>query len=442
MRVGFYETVITPPLGLEMAGYFSNRLAEGVIDDLYSRALVVSQGDNHVALLVTDLIHVPYHDVQKVRELVAARTPIPAANVMVAATHTHTGPTTAGRPGSRSNEEYMQTWAERSAEAVAQAFERRVPAKIGGGVGNLTGLSFNRRFWMKNGVVHTNPGIGNPDVVEPAGPIDTQVTVLRFDDLDGKPLGVLTNFSCHTDTVGGNKYSADWVGVAVRSIRRLVAELNGVDGEIDPNEFGVIVVNGACGEINHHDVFSPERRKQWPSMTQSIGVGLAAETIRVALGISPQNGEDQPVRSDSRMLELPRIPVDEWLKACEDALADERVGRMERVRAESALKAAERFRADDRATEDVEVQVLQIGPAAILGLPGEIFSESGLLFKSQAPQAFPMIANLANGSLGYIPSYRAYPEGGYESRSARLQPGSVEEMIAAGIQLARQGHVS
>ncbi len=435
LQVGFSETLITPPLGLEMAGYFSNRIADGIKDDLYARAITVSQGDQHVALVVVDLIHVQLEDVARVRSIVASRTPIPAENVMVAATHTHTGPVTSNRPGFTRDEAYMQTWAERSADAVCNAFAKRVEAKIGGGLGDLPGVSFNRRYWMKNGRVHTNPGAGNPEVLRSTGPIDTQVSVLRFDDMDGNPIGVLTNFACHTDTTGGTEYSADWVGYTVRSIRQLVGELGAVNKGADASDFGVVVLNGACGEINHHDVFSPGRKKRWPTMTRSIGVGLAAETVRVLLGIDPQ--ESEIVGSKSTQVTLGRLPLDQRIAECKEALADERTGRMERTRAESFLKSADKLPKDESLTVDAEVQLLQIGPAAILSLPGEIFSESGQVFKEQAPQAFPMIANLANGGMGYIPPYRAYREGGYETRSAWLQPGSIEEMVAAGVNLAR-----
>ena len=102
------------------------------------------------------------------------------------------------------------------------------------------------------------------------------------------------------------------------------------------------------------------------------------------------------------------------------------------------LAIADRLAKGEPPTVNAEVQVFQLGPAAILGLPGEIFSESGLIFKAQAPQAFPMVANLANGALGYVPPYRAYHEGGYETRSAWVKPGSIEQMVATGVDLAQQ----
>src|SRR5690625_4015361 len=102
-----------------MAGYFSNRLADAVKDDLYSRAMVVSDGDTHAALVVTDLMHAPKQDIDRVRQLAANKTDIPAENIMIAATHTHTGPVS--RLGKLRDEDYMLSWAEKTTEAICQA---------------------------------------------------------------------------------------------------------------------------------------------------------------------------------------------------------------------------------------------------------------------------------------------------------------------------------
>lgn len=443
MQVGFGNQIITPPLGIEMAGYFSNRLASGVKDDLYSRAIVVSEGETHVAVVVTDLIHFPKDDAARVRALVAERTSIPADNVMVVATHTHTGPVT--RFGKLRDEDYMLTWAENTAEAVRIAFESRIEATVGGGIGELPGVAFNRRFWMNNGVVHTNPGRRNPNIIGPAGPADDEVIVLRFDDADGRPIGILTNFSCHTDTVGGTELSGDWVGVTERTIRSMLPHLFKDPSHIDVDNFGIIVMNGACGDINHIDAMDHNPNKNWPGMTEAIGGGLAAETLRVAMGIETTNpnGETdtQHVASASTQVGIQRIPFGDRIEQCKRAIEDDRVGRMEKTRAKSIVASAENQSPDvpeQALEEEVEVQVIQIGPAAILGLPAETFAESGIHFKENVPHAFGMIANLANGSLGYLPPIRAYREGGYETRSARYQPGSIDEMVSAGVNIAHQ----
>lgn len=410
-----------------MAGYFSARYAEGIKDDLYSRALVVSQDDTHVALVTTDLISILSEDVAAVRERVQERLGIPGSNVLIAASHTHTGPVTHRRPGTLRSDRYMELWADLTAGAVELAFRDRMEVTLGVGKGSLPGVAFNRRFFMKNGYVHTNPGLGNPDIIEPAGPADADVIVLRFDGPDGTPVGMLTGFACHCDTVGGNRFSADWVGVAAAKIREIMQP----QGSSRP--FGVMVINCASGDINHYNVKDPARRKRWPSFSEEIGMGLAGEAVRVAVSLTPE-AHDQ-VGTAVTDVGLQRMPVEEFLAKSKRAVEDPKVGRMERTRAEANLK---RTSYDEPEEFTQEVMCVRIGPALIMSGPGEMFTELGLRFKNAFPDAFAMVANLANGWLGYVPSARAYEEGGYEARSTRLQPGSGEALIDAGIALGEE----
>ncbi len=407
-----------------MAGYFTERFAEGIKDHLYSRALVLSEGDTHVALVTTDLISFMSQDLAAVRERVEKRLGIPGSHVFIAASHTHTGPVTRG---ALRNDGYMEQWAALTAGAVELAFRDRTEVTLGVGKGSLPGVAFNRRFFMKNGYVHTNPGVGNPDIIEPAGPEDSDVIVLRFDGPDGTPVGMLTSFACHCDTVGGNRFSADWVGVAAAKIREMMQP----KGTTRP--FGVMVINCASGDINHYNVNDPDRRKRWPSFTEEIGIGLAGESVRVAVSLSPKPCDQ--LGAASTEVKLQRMPVEEFLAKSKRALEDPRVGRMERTRAESNLK---RTSYDEPEEFTQEVMCVRTGPVLIMGGPGEMFTELGLRFKNAFPDNFAMVANLANGWLGYVPSARAYEEGGYEARSTRLQPGSGEALIDAGIALGKQ----
>lgn len=439
MRAGFGEAVVTPPLGLGMAGYFEERKATGVLDDLCSRALVVSNEATQAALVVTDIIHLPSADVDAARKLIKERTGIPCEHVLISATHTHTGPVTTAHPGFHRDERYMREWAERTADAVEQAFHNQVPVTVDAGKGSLPGVAFNRRYRMKNGYVHTNPGINNPDVVCAEGPTDSEVTVLRFNAPDGQPIGILTNFACHPDTVGGNRFSADWIGVAAERLRALIRPTSWlVESQNKAGvraRLGVIVLNGPCGNINHVDVSDPEQTKRVPTPTQKIGVGLADETARVAATLTSQTSDAIAVASTQ--LALPLMPVTEFQAASRRALADPRVGSMERRRAQANLDGVDFF-ADHRDSITVEILCLRIGDALIVSVPGELFCELGMHFKSSFPEAFPMVATLSNGYIGYIPTRAAYAAGGYEGRSTRLSPGSGEAIINAGIQLARQ----
>ena len=429
MQAGFGEVVITPPMGTGMAGYFRERLAEGIIDDLYSRALVVSQGDTHVAVVSTDLIAMLQEDVEAVKEQVHKRVGIPKTNVLIGASHTHTGPVVHRRPGFVRDEDYMRTWARLTAGAIEIAFRNRVDATLGVGKGLVPGVSYNRRFLMKNGYVHTNPGVGNPDIVKPAGPVDQEVTVLRFDGPDGVPIGVLAHFSCHCDTVGGNLFSADWVGVAAEKIRTALQP----KGATRP--FGVVVLNGASGDINQFNVNDPKRRQRWPSYKEEIGMAVAGEAVRVAVSLSPKPYEE--VGAAAKEITLERIPIEEFLENSRKALEDPKVGRMEKTVAEVNKQRAE-YHASQPDRFQQEIICVRIGPALITSGPGEMFTQLGLDFKAAFPDAYGMMANLSNGYLGYVPTAKAFEEGGYEPRSTRLKPGTGEAIVEAGIELGKK----
>ena len=97
LRVGAAAVVITPPVGTPMAGYYFERAAEGVHDDLFAKALVLEQGETKAALVSLDLISTPFGMVEAAREEIERATGIPGRNVMISATHAHTGPVLAGR---------------------------------------------------------------------------------------------------------------------------------------------------------------------------------------------------------------------------------------------------------------------------------------------------------------------------------------------------------
>jgi hypothetical protein len=193
LQCGVSELDITPSLGSTMPGYFNDRKSTGVIDRLYAKALVVDQDGSAVAFVVLDTILVPRRVVENVRARVGQLTAIPPERVMISATHTHTGPAVATTTFLNADEAYLDWLAVKAADAVVLAYRSRKEARIGFGAGHEEDIAFHRRFFMKDGTVRKNPGIGNPDIDRPAGPIDPQVGVIRIDDAEGRPMGVVTN---------------------------------------------------------------------------------------------------------------------------------------------------------------------------------------------------------------------------------------------------------
>ena len=92
MQAGVAVADITPPIGYRMCGYFNERLSTGVLNPLHAKALVLRQGDTRAAMVFCDLIGLSPEVSNGLREQVEREIGIPAANILLAATHSHTGP--------------------------------------------------------------------------------------------------------------------------------------------------------------------------------------------------------------------------------------------------------------------------------------------------------------------------------------------------------------
>ncbi len=433
LRVGAGSVKITPPVGIPVAGYYNVRLATGLHDELYAKALVLESGGARAALVACDLIALEQDVVEAARALIEKATGLPGEHVMISATHSHTGPLLnprflsliEGAPR-RAAERYRARLPSRIAEAVRLAETALRPARAWVHTGREETLSFYRRFLMKDGTVRFNPGKLNPDIVQPVGEPDPEVPVVYFDTPDGEPLATFVNFALHLDTVGGTQYSADYP----YTLARLLGKVKG------PGMLTLFTI-GAAGNINHIDVRSAEPQKGHAE-AQRIGTILAGEVVKSYARLRP--APTNPLRGASRPVQLPVPSLDAG--SVEKAQAKARLfGKpgappfLDMVAALRTLDIAD-FR---RQPLTAEVQVLALGDQiAWVGLPGEIFVELGVAIKKASPFPHSVVVGLANGSIGYVPTQKAFAEGGYEVISARCAPGCGELVADAAIRLLRE----
>jgi hypothetical protein len=419
-----YEAVITPPLGSSMPGHAGERKAAEVLDDLYAKALVIDSNGHVAALVVVDALYVQRIEVQKIRERISRHTPIPPERVMVSATHSHSGPPI--RPGfdGVDHPSYLNYMVERTADAVILAYNRRREARIGSGIGRAEGIAFNRRYWMKDGTVRTNPGFRHPDLVRPAGPADPELLVVRIEDTEGRPIGAVTNFACHTDTLGGGNLglSADYPGELSRLLKR---ELG--------SEAVCLFVQGASGNMNHYDFTKPKSIE--PGHYRVMGRKLADETMKVWRTIMPSQSGDLPISVRQAFFPIAyRLPTEAEADEAHRTLASEGATEKERYFAEHLLNMLN----DPEKTAMVEVQTFRLGELAVVGLPGEIFAEFGLRLKRHSSYKYTMINTLCNGSIqGYVCTKEAYVQGGYESklkRNHRIPSGAGDLFVEHALQ--------
>jgi len=437
LTAGAARVDITPPPGTPLAGYYSLRGAEGTHDPLFATAIVFEKDDVKVALVSLDLIGTTFGMVTESRKLIEEKTGIPGKHVMISATHSHTGPVLSdGRPRNEafggSNKlavDFMKGLPAKIAEAVQLADKNRTAARLLRGIGREEGLAFNRRFHMTDGTIGWNPGKKNPNIVKPAGATDPSVPVVLIESADGKrPLAVYVNFAMHLDTVGGMFYSADYPYTLTKA-------LSAVKGD----DFITAFTIGTAGDINHINVESALPQKGHGEAAR-IGTRLAAEVLRTFDKL--EVADDGPLKVSSMMVELPLAPVtpDELVSA-KAVMAKLTAGEKPAPKFIDQVQAFKAVDVSDRLAKpySVEVQVITLGKdLAWVSLPGEIFVELGLSIKNGSPYRQTMIAELANGAIGYVPSKVAYSQGNYEVISARCAAGSGEMLVEAALSQLRE----
>jgi neutral ceramidase len=420
---------ITPPVGTHLAGQFQDRIAESIHDPLYARALVLDDGTTGLAIVACDLLALKRPTVVQARELAAAQTGIPADHIMITASHTHTGPRTTDIFPCPADAEYLALLPRQLAGAVALAARSRQPARLAVGSGREATSTHNRRYLRRDGTAQMHPPKGDPSFVGPEGPADPEVGVIFANDDNGRLLGAMVNYTSHPIVVGHERaVSADYPGYLGRALQA-----------VKGHQAEVLFVNGALANVCPIDVADLGHREYGYAWAERVGNVVAAEALRVMETTDPL---------ETVVLRVARRTVDLAIREITAAqLAEARV-RLEQhdgmppvelaYAREALLLAEERRRA---AFVPAEVQVLAIGDAALVGIPGELFVEFGLEIKERSPFAHTYVAGLANGCVGYIPTRRAFLGGGYETRLARsskLTPEAGERLTAVALELLHE----
>jgi hypothetical protein len=421
-----------------MSGYFDERVSTGIKDPLHAKAVVFQQGDAKAALVFCDICYLSRDTVVKARAAASRLTGIPADHIAVAATHSHTGPLYYGamrdhfhdrsikRLGADPYEkvDYAAQLPHRIAQAIAQANGNVGPAAVHAGYVREGRLSFNRRYFMRDGSVRFNPGLQNPDIVRPAGPIDPEIGVLSFTRAGvAKPFAALAVFALHLDTTSGTKYSADYPKFAEDVLRESLG-----------GDFNLLFGAGTCGDINHIDVNAADVRK-----AEDIGRVLG-RTLASALS----GNHLKPIGAPA--LAVRTATVDVTLQSYSPQAMAEAEKNLDLIggRELPFLKQVETYKIASLGeyksrTLPLEVQAFRLSrDTAVVTLPSEIFVELGLAIKAASPFRTTIVVELANDSLAYIPTKKAFAEGSYEIVNSRVQPGAGEQLVEAAVRLLKE----
>lgn len=454
LRVGVAEVDITPPVGFPMAGYYHERLATGSKDPLKAKAVVFVGDKAQAAWVVCDLTGIATDLSQAVRQQAAKVTGIPVEHIIVSATHSHTAPdyTKAlyehlGKAPATPRTEYAGRLIDGIAQAIIKAKEAAAPVTLhAGSAEQKTPVSFCRRSVMRDGSVQTWVGLKHPQAVRLAAPIDPEIGLVRIDSVDGKPLGVLSNFALHLDTVGGLEWAGDYPYYIEQTLRQaLKSDVISLFG------------TGTCGDINHVDPTGQPRLK-----TDFIGNSLGETAAQSLAKLTAIEQPTLQVRRAVVPLPLQDVSPAEVQHAVQIVAAiqkGEKIAFLDHVTAYKHL-VLDQFRHREPnpqaapflswglshacknigETLPVEVQVITVGTdLAIVTLPGEVFVELGLAIKRASPFRTTFVVELANAvETIYIPTRSAAVGGGYEVTNSLVQPGSGELLVEAAIGLLRE----
>jgi hypothetical protein len=395
--------------------------SEGIHDRLYARALVLSHSADlgEAYALVSVDVCVLGEEMALAVQQGAARAGIPAAHVVIASTHTHSGPSTLGLLVPK-EESYAQELTGKLISVIADAARNLQPARIGVTSGREETISHYRRLLANDGHVVMNWEPYPPEhIVGPLGVADPEVGVVKVmaAGAPGEParvLALLFNHTGHPNVLSGDNYlfSADYPGLAAQLLEE---------------EFGGIALffNGALGSVDIDGL----RDRDWEGLDRT-GRALARGVSEAARTIVP--ADSLAIRGACTAYTLPgrRITDDEWrwaqevlaqtsgaVAAVADGVGDDYVAKLYQ-------------RLHDGGPRDLpaEQTCLALGDSALLTFPGELYTEIGQHVKERSPFKRTFIIGLANGYVGYIPTAKAIIEGGY-AEVTRLVDAAAEQVV-------------
>jgi neutral ceramidase len=364
LKAGASKHEITPTRPAWLAGYGArNKPSEGVHDPLFLTAIVFDDGNARLAMVSTDLCFVPMSVKEQIAPKVQAEASIPPDHLIMAATHTHSGPVTSGK---NVDAEWLESLGDKVVTAINEAALNMAPVEFSVGLGT-SDVGVNRRERKPDGKI----ALGHNE----DGFVDRQVGVIRIGS-DSGAVATLINYGCHGTVLGGRNYliSADYMGAAARRVQDAVGGIvtffNAAPGNVDP--FYRVGVN-----FDH---------------VEELGEKLAVEVQRVLR---------------EKMIEVASTPI---------YVIPTEVGLPRKTPRE-----------DGNPVSVISTSIVRIGDLQFIMFPGEMFAQTGLVLKARSSAKCPFVISYFCGkSAGYLPVRAAYQEGGYEVNTTRHSPDAEE----------------
>jgi hypothetical protein len=420
LRAGAAKADVTPvKWPVPLVGQFNQRLADKAWDPLHARAMVLDDGKTKIAIVVVDSCYVPRNIFDQAKRRASEKTGIPAENMLMSATHTHSGPPSRDRREDKADPEYVEHLTKGIAKSVEEAHGNLEAAEVAWGVTQVPDEVFNRRWFMKPGgivpnpfgltddTVRMNPPAGSDLLDRPAGPTDPDVSVISVRTKEGRPIALLANYSLHY--VGGipeGGVSADYFGEFANLVEKRLA----TEGD-HPPVVGILS-NGTSGDVNNIDF--KNRRPAAKPFERMRQVAQRVADAALAAVEKAEHRSDVTLAAAQQLLTLQkRRPTPAQVERAKEFLASDNPDALPN----RAIPYAKWTMELDKPPyeEELVLQALRIGDVGIAAIPCETFAEIGLEIKQKSPLRPSFTIELANGHYGYLPTPRQHAWGGYET---------------------------
>lgn len=384
LKLGCAKRSISPPLGVGLAGYClkPERTVQSILDELFAHAMVFDDGSRKAVLVAADAILIANDGIDILRRRIQTETGIAPEAIMISVTHTHSAPTAAFlRNWGELSPAYVERLHNQIVEAVKEAAKSTAPVAIGSGQTQLTGLAFNR--------------------VRKDGPLDQTLRVLAARDPQSKKLAwVLTHYGMHPVTMPmDSRYaSSDFPGRAVRGIEHTFPGAHAA------------FIQGTCGDVD------PIRHFEGVDAIEDNGRAVADAARQVVEGLSFEN--QNTIANAQVDCDLP-LDWDDARREATEFLFHGKVRKHHDVLAKSVLmrdwahEILGLVAANPPGYWRVPIQALRIGNAALVGIPGEVYTLIGETIRARSPFKDTWVVGYTNGSVGYLTDPRDYPEETY-----------------------------
>jgi len=410
---------ITPKLGHNLAGWIDVRPATRQATPIMARAVALATDQTCLLMINCDIVGFGMDLHQRMLDAVSQRCNVVQEQIFILPTHNHYGPSVSGNYAgdaklTTQETEYTEALIESLAVAGRAALDNLRPARLSIGFGEETTYSQNDRFWRKDGTINW-VGDRETHLDRDSGPKDPQVGVLRLVDAQNKSIATLFNFACHANCAEPDGFTAiswDFPGYTAQTIEQTLG------GE-------ALFLPGTCGNIH------PMREGVAKEMGETIG-NVVIEVAKTSEYIEPGMLEIIHQEMVLPARDFSSFDPQQIEMICSQIADKETSSKVQSI----FMSVLNNLKSNPIPDHVRKIHVIVLGDLAIVFVPGELFSEFGLEIKKRSPFKYTLVVELLSESVGYVPTIKAYKEGGYQPAvGTRLAPGGGEILMEKALAL-------